>query len=153
MQLIKATEAHSAFLNLANLYGYEAALAIPPIGGTISVEGTYLAPSVWPFANGEREAYVVMDSEHAVGICGFTEHEDGSHMLDEIFAVKAWRTPEFFEAVLDSYLEGKTGVFQCHILKVQADVQELFEGYFAARGMAVDKAELDAIAWLYTVEL
>lgn len=153
MNLVKATEAREAFLNLASLYGYEASLSIPPIGESIGTDGRYLMPAALKFADGEAEAYVVMSGEHAVGICGFTERADGSHMLDEIFAVKAFRTPEFFEAVLAPYLAGKQGVFQCHILKAQADVQELFEAYFAERGMAVQKEELDAMAWLCTVQL
>ena len=153
MELIKATDKRDAFINLASLYGYEASLSIPPIGQAINGDGQYLMPAVPAFANGEKEAYVVMDGERAIGICGFTELPDDGHMLDEIFAVKAFRTPEFFATVLDAYLTGKTGTFQCHILKPQADVQELFEGYFASKDMAVEKTELDAMAFLYTVAL
>ena len=153
MELIKATERREAFLNLASLYGYEASLAIPPIGQAINAEGMYVMPTALAFANGEKEAYVAIEGDKAVGICGFTEREDGTHVIDELFVVKAYRTREFFDAVLSSYIADKLGTLECHVLKAQADVQTLFEEALARRGLIYGKTEMDAMAYLYTVPL
>ena len=153
MELVKATEKRGAFLNLASLYGYEASLAIPAIGRAVNGDGMYVMPAALAFANGEKEAYVVMESDKAVGICGFTEREDGTHVIDELFVVKAYRAREFFDVVLSSYIEDKLGTLECHILKAQADVQALFEEALAHRGLIYGKTEMDAMAYLYTVPL
>lgn len=156
MEKISASENRSAFTNLFSLYTYELALTSDHSLGTfINENGQYIPPfGLEDYFNGRKEAYILTDDRKAIGFITSVNDEDKHvYLFEEAFLIFPYRNQGIMTALLDNYLKDKHGTFQSHLLKKAVESQNWFEKYLSSRNLKFTRADMDDMAYMYTVSI